>query len=263
MKLNFRIVDAFTEKAFAGNSAGVCLLESPIDDSSMQKVASEINSAETAFLVMSGNRCSLRWFTPAVEIALCGHATLASAHVLWTENRVRSDEIIYFDTKSGELTAKQLPDGWIQLNFPAISSAPIESPRLAAAIGATPTAIAMTHHTIIAELSSEQEVRDIKPDFAAILALGVHGVIVTSASSGKYDFVSRFFAPAVGINEDPVTGSAHCALGPYWQKRFGRSEFLAYQASARGGEMRVTVVDKRVLLEGKAVTTITGVVNFQ
>ncbi len=119
----------------------------------------------------------------------------------------------------------------------------------------------MTHHTIIAELSSEHEVRNLKPDFAAILALGVHGVIVTATGSGKYDFVSRFFAPAVGINEDPVTGSAHCALGPYWQKRLGKSEFFAYQASARGGEMRVTVVDKRVLLEGKAVTTISGTVN--
>lgn len=263
MKLNFRVVDAFTGQAFAGNSAGVCLLDSAIDDSSMQNIAGEINSAETAFLLKVGDRYSLRWFTPAVEIDLCGHATLASAHVLWTENHVREGGPIYFDTKSGELTAKQLPDGWIQLNFPAITSAPIENHRLSAAIGTTPTAIAMTHHTIIAELSSEQEVRNLKPDFAAILALGVHGVIVTAASSGKYDFVSRFFAPAVGINEDPVTGSAHCALGPYWQKRLGKSQFFAYQASARGGEMRVTVIDKRVLLEGKAVTTITGVVNFQ
>lgn len=261
MKLNFRVVDAFAEQAFKGNSAGVCLLDSPIDDSSMQNIAAEINSAETAFLLKVADRYRLRWFTPAVEIDLCGHATLASAHILWTEHYARPEVPIYFDTKSGELTAKQLPDGWIQLNFPAITSAPIENPRLSAAIGAQPTAISMTHHTIIAELSSEQEVRSLKPDFASILALGVHGVIVTAIGSGKYDFVSRFFAPAVGINEDPVTGSAHCALGPYWQKRLSKSEFLAYQASARGGEMRVTVADKRVLLDGKAVTTISGTVN--
>lgn len=262
MKLNFRVVDAFTDRAFAGNSAGVCLLDSPIDDSSMQKIAAEINSAETAFLLKIGDRYSLRWFTPAVEIDLCGHATLASAHVLWTERHLRPEVPVYFDTNSGELTAKQLPDGWIQLNFPAITSAPIENPRLPTAIGAMPKAVAMTHHTIIAELTTEQEVRNLKPDFAAIMALGVHGVIVTAVGSGRYDFVSRFFAPAVGINEDPVTGSAHCALGPYWQKRLGKSEFLAYQASARGGEMRVTVADKRVLLDGKAITTISGTINI-
>ncbi len=262
MKVPIRIVDAFAEKAFGGNSAGVCLLDAAIDESLMQKIAAEVNSAETAFLVGSGNRFRLRWFTPAVEIDLCGHATLASAHVLWTEKLVQGGETIRFDTNSGELTAKELADGWIQLDFPAIPSNPYENRDLARAIGATPILVAMTHHTIIAELSSEQEVRELKPDIAAILALGVHGVIVTAKGADKYDFVSRFFAPAVGINEDPVTGSAHCALGPYWQNRLGKDSFVAYQASARGGVMRVTVAGNRALLEGKAVTTLSGEMNF-
>lgn len=258
MKVPIRVVDAFTEKSFGGNSAGVCVLDAALTESLMQKIAAEVNSAETAFLVGNGNRFRLRWFTPAVEIDLCGHATLASAHILWSERIVANGELIRFDTNSGELTAKQLPDGWIQLDFPAIPSNPYENRELARAIGATPTLVAMTHHTIIAELASEQDVRELKPDIGAILALGVHGVIVTAKGADKYDFVSRFFAPAVGINEDPVTGSAHCALGPYWQKRLGKDSFVAYQASARGGEMRVTVAGDRALLDGKAVTTIAG-----
>lgn len=258
MKLRIQIVDAFTNSAFAGNPAGVCVLDAPLADETMQLIAREINAAETAFLVQAADVYELRWFTPLVEIDLCGHATLASAHVLWSELRVGADQMIRFSTKSGQLTAVRLADGWIQLDFPAIPSETATNPGLAAAIGAAPIAVAMTHHTIIAELDSEAAVRELRPDFGAILALGVHGVIATATGSGNYDFVSRFFAPAVGINEDPVTGSAHCALGPYWQKRLGKDSFFAYQASPRGGELRVNISGKRVLLDGQALTTIVG-----
>ncbi len=263
MKLAIRVVDAFTAKAFAGNPAGVCILANSIEEKLMQSIAMEVNVAETAFLEKSDGIYQLRWFTPAVEVDLCGHATLASAHILFTEGHASKGETIRFRTRSGELTAKMLSDGWIQLDFPAIGSTDAEDfPELSDALGIQPVAVSRTHNTVISEMASEQIVQNIRPDIAAILALDTKFVIVTAKSSSGYDFVSRFFAPAVGIDEDPVTGSAHCALGPYWQSRLHKNRFLAYQASARGGVLRVEVNSNRVLLEGQAVTTISGEINL-
>lgn len=263
MELPIRWVDAFTDKPFTGNPAGVCVLEQPPTVDQMKSIALEVNAAETAFLIRNDNGYDLRWFTPAIEIDLCGHATLGSAHVLFSEGQEPPDKTIRFQTRSGELTAKQVGEGWMQLDFPAIASAPAKpSPAIEHTMGKKPVAVAQTHNTIIAELASADDVRTARPDFNAILALGVHGLIITARSSQPYDFVSRFFAPDAGVNEDPVTGSAHCALGPYWQERLNKNHFLAFQASARGGILQVTVAGKRVLLGGQAVTTIAGTISI-
>lgn len=259
MKLPICWVDAFTDKPFSGNPAGVCVLEQALPEAQMKSIALEVNASETAFLVKSAKGYDLRWFTPVIEVDLCGHGTLAAAHVLFSENREARETVIRFQTRSGELTARCVNDDWIQLDFPAIKSIPVEdSPEIERAIGRRVVAVSRTHNSIIAELGSEVDVRDARPDMAAILSLRVHGVIITARSSSPYDFVSRFFAPDAGVNEDPVTGSAHCALGPYWQRLLGKDKFLAYQASARGGIVKVAVVGDRVLLEGRAVTTING-----
>ena len=252
-------VDAFTDRPFRGNPAGVCVLPGPTDAAWMQHVAREMNLAETAFLHREGDAYRLRWFTPAVEVDLCGHATLASAHVLWSEGHLPSGQQARFQTLSGLLTAEQHGD-WIELDFPAEPPAPVEPPReLAAALGVTPLAVARNRMDYLVELADEGAVRAVTPDFARLGAIPARGVIVTSrAQSPEYDFVSRFFGPSVGIDEDPVTGSAHCALAPYWSGRLGRDELTGFQASARGGIVRVRLAGDRAKLLGQAVTVLRG-----
>jgi predicted PhzF superfamily epimerase YddE/YHI9 len=250
-------VDAFTGRAFAGNPAAVCILPQARDAAWMQSVASEMNLAETAFLVKRSDGYDLRWFTPAVEVNLCGHATLASAHVLWEEGHLAPGAQARFHTLSGLLTARR--DGaWIELDFPARPETAAPPPDgLAAALGAELKYVGRNSLDYIAELDSEDAVRSLKPDFGVIARLPVRGVIVT-ARGKEYDFISRFFAPAVGINEDPVTGSAHCCLVPYWAAKLGKAEFVAYQASPRGGVLRLKLAGDRVLLAGQAITVLRG-----
>jgi len=251
-------VDAFTGAPFAGNPAAVCLLDAPREARWMQDVGREMNLSETAFLVRKDDGYDLRWFTPAVEVDLCGHATLASAHVLWETGELAPDAQARFHTRSGLLTAVRAGDE-IELDFPA--RPPLERPvprAVVDALGAEPARSAWCEPDWLLELASEQVVRELGPDFTALGRTGVRGVIVTAASSGEFDFVSRFFVPGAGIDEDPVTGSAHCALGPYWQPRVGRDELVAYQASARGGVVRVECRGDRVALRGRAITIIRG-----
>jgi len=253
------VVDAFTDRPFAGNPAAVCVLARAADESWMQSVAREMNLSETAFLHREDGAFRLRWFTPAAEVALCGHATLASAHWLWESGAAPASEPLAFETRSGRLVAMK-GGPWIALDFPAKPPEPAEAPAaLAAALGAAPVAYATSQFDALAELASEDEVRELRPDIGALAALPVRGLIVTArASSAGFDFVSRFFAPRVGVPEDPVTGSAHCVLGPWWKGRLGKDDFLAYQASPRGGVVRVGVRKDRVLLGGQAVTVWKG-----
>jgi PhzF family phenazine biosynthesis protein len=251
-------VDAFTDRAFAGNPAGVCLLTEPAGERWMQQVAAEMNLAETAFLLPRGGATfGLRWFTPAVEVDLCGHATLASAHVLWETGVLRPDESAAFETRSGRLAAARAGD-WIELDFPAAPDSPVSAPpALEAALRVPLRYVGQNAFDYLVEVDSEDVVRTLAPDLRALKALPVRGVCVTSrASSAGFDFVSRFFAPAVGIDEDPVTGSAHCCLGPYWGRKLGRSALVGHQASARGGIVRVRNAGDRVVLGGQAVTVM-------
>ena len=252
-------VDAFTAEAFAGNPAGVCVLPDEGDDGWMQSVAGEMNLSETAFLHRRADGFGLRWFTPEVEVDLCGHATLASAHVLWETGELARDEKAVFHTRSGVLTASRVGD-WIDLDFPATPAEAVEAPvGLVDGLGVEPVYVGKSIFDYLVEVSTEDEVRGVEPDFGLLARVPCRGVMVTSRASGeRFDFVSRFFAPGTGVNEDPVTGSAHCTLGPYWQSRLGKSEFLAYQASRRGGEAKVRVAGDRVLLGGQAVTVIRG-----
>jgi PhzF family phenazine biosynthesis protein len=252
-------VDAFTDRPFAGNPAAVCLLERPADEGWMQQVAAEMNLSETAFLSPEDGGHRLRWFTPAVEVPLCGHATLASAHVLWESGRLRPDEPARFHTASGLLTAVRADDG-IRMDFPA---RPVEAaeppPDLLRALAVTPEEVGRNGLDYLVRLGTEAAVRALRPDVALLARLPVRGVIVTArADTPGYDFVSRFFAPAGGIAEDPVTGSAHCALGPFWRDRLGEDTFRAYQASPRGGTVGVRVRGERVDLSGEAVTVFRG-----
>ncbi|MFQ3617227.1 MAG: PhzF family phenazine biosynthesis protein [Cyanobacteriota bacterium] len=264
MGLSIIQVDAFTSAPFAGNPAAVCVLPAPQSDEWMQAVAREMNLSETAFLLPEADGYRLRWFTPAVEVALCGHATLASAHVLWSEGHLASGAIARFYTLSGLLTATQQGD-WIELDFPAKRCAPIDPPEglleaLGTALGKEAIAVSKNQFDYLVEVTTPEIVRQLAPDFTRLRTLPVRGVIVTSrAETGSgYDFISRFFAPGSGIDEDPVTGSAHCALAPYWGDRLGQDTFLAYQASARGGVVRIRLVGDRVLLGGQAVTVLRG-----
>ncbi len=250
-------VDAFTDKPFTGNPAGVCVLADPKDDTWMQNVAREMNLSETAFLLKQSDGFRLRWFTPAVEVELCGHATLASAHILWETGLLDGRESARFYTLSGLLTAARRQGG-IELDFPAVPDEEAQAPPgLTETLGAKIVNFRGSRFDHLVEVGSEEIVRSLRPDLTRLKALPVRGVMVTSrASMPGFDFVSRFFGPAVGIDEDPVTGSAHCCLGPYWSKRLGRTEMLAYQASARGGVVGVTVMGDRVRLRGQAVTVL-------
>jgi len=253
-------VDAFTDKPFAGNPAAVCVLPQPAPDDWMRNVAREMNLSETAFLTPQDGGFALRWFTPAVEVDLCGHATVASAHVLWEDGHLPADRQARFHTRSGLLLADRRGE-WIELDFPAkLGAAAAPPPELLPALGVANAAfVGRNAFDYLVEVDSEETVRALSPDFTALRKVQVRGVIVTArASSGGFDFVSRFFAPGSGIDEDPVTGSAHCALGPYWSERLGKTEMLAFQASARGGVVRVTIAGDRVLLGGQAVTVMTA-----
>jgi len=252
-------VDAFTDRPFTGNPAAVCVLPGPRDEAWMQHVAREMNLSETAFLYREGDGFRLRWFTPAVEVDLCGHATLASAHVLWEEGHLAPEEPARFYTRSGLLTAERKGD-WIELDFPAEpEEAATAPPELIQALGVTPKYVGRNRFDFLIEVESEEIVRNLAPDFGLLRTVPMRGVMVTSrADSAPYDFVSRFFAPGAGVDEDPVTGSAHCCLGPFWQERLGKDEFVAYQASPRGGVVRVRVVGERVYLAGQAVTVLRG-----
>ncbi len=252
-------VDAFADALFTGNPAAVCLLSDPRPDSWMQAVAREMNLSETAFLVPHDDGFQLRWFTPAVEVELCGHATLASAHVLWERGLLGRDEQARFHTLSGLLTAKRAGE-WIEMAFPVEPEHPVETPEnLSEALDVEPVYVGRNRFDYLVEVESEDVVRSLMPDIPLLRTVPCRGVMVTSrADSDEYDFVSRFFAPLVGVDEDPVTGSAHCGLGPYWAAKLGKTDVVGFQASARGGVVRVRVEDDRVYLGGQAVTVFQG-----
>jgi predicted PhzF superfamily epimerase YddE/YHI9 len=269
-------VDAFTHRPFGGNPAAVCLISQPRDKSWMHALAKELNLPMTAFVCResAADGFRLRWFGVKGEAQLCGHATLATAHVLWESAQVPPGEPIRFLTASGPLQARQLAANWIELDFPAEVAVEEARPGLAEALGVKALWMGRNRLHVLVEAESEDAVHAIQPDFQRLAALlqPARGVIVTAraagaadadartdaASAGAYDFVSRFFAPAMGIDEDMVTGSAHCALGPYWSARLGRSEFAAFQASPRGGVLRVRVAGDRVFLAGQAVSLLRG-----
>jgi PhzF family phenazine biosynthesis protein len=251
-------VDSFTAKPYAGNPAAVCVLPEPRPDEWMRNVAAEMNLSETAFLHPQDGGYRLRWFTPAVEVDLCGHATLASAHVLWEDRHLESGKPAIFHTRSGRLECVRAGD-WIEMDFPAKLEQRAElPPELAQALGAEPKYVGRNQFDYLVEVADESTLRALKPNHHLLRQLPVRGVIVTAAGSGGYDFVSRFFAPGSGIDEDPVTGSAHCALAPFWSRRLGKNEMTGYQASARGGVVRVRVEGDRVKLGGQAVTVLHG-----
>ena len=251
-------VDAFTDRPFAGNPAAVCLLPAWRQDRWLQAVAREMNLSETAFLVQQPDHFDLRWFTPKVEVDLCGHATLASAHVLWQQGQAAGDEV-RFSTRSGVLKATR-HGGDIELDFPLTpEGAAPAPPGLVEALGVRPQYVGKSQFDYLVEVESETALRALAPDFKRLAAVPVRGIIVTSTSADpRFDFVSRFFAPASGVDEDPVTGSAHCCLADFWRKRLGKTEFVGFQASARGGVVRVRVVKDRALLGGRAVTVAKG-----
>ncbi|MFP3939557.1 MAG: PhzF family phenazine biosynthesis protein [Thermoanaerobaculia bacterium] len=266
-------VDAFTGRPFAGNPAAVCLLPEARPDAWLQDVAREMNLSETAFLVRLDDGFDLRWFTPEAEVDLCGHATLASAHALWESGRVERGEPVRFHTRSGLLTCVEggpsgpdAGEGWIWMDFPAEAPealAPMPedlAEALADALGAAPRSLGRNRLDLLVEVGSDEELRALRPDLEALRATGSRGVIVTAAAAGEaeHDFVSRYFAPGVGVPEDPVTGSAHCCLGPFWAERLGRRELVGHQASRRGGTVRVVVAGERVKLGGQAVTVMTA-----
>lgn len=252
-------IDAFTSEPFKGNPAAVCILDKPGDAAWMQNIAREMNLSETAFIVPKPNGFDLRWFTPTTEVDLCGHATLASAHALWEEGILQADESAHFDTRSGILTAHRLGE-WIELDFPANAIDSIPPPAgLLAALGVDAKFTGWDGTDYLVEVASESMIRVLQPDLKALKAFPVRGIIVTSrAISTEYDFVSRFFAPGAGIDEDPVTGSAHCSLAPFWAGQLGKKKLLGYQASARGGFVQVSLNGDRVLLGGQAVTIFRG-----
>ncbi|MDB9303549.1 MULTISPECIES: PhzF family phenazine biosynthesis protein [Cyanophyceae] len=254
-------VDAFTNRCFAGNPAAVCVLSEFRDDAWMQSLAQEMNLSETAFLLRQDDGFSLRWFTPTVEVPLCGHATLASAHVLWSEGYLLPDEVARFYTKSGVLIAECLGE-WISLDFPVnLSQETVAPAELSEALGVCCKSVLQNSLGYLVEVESEDLVRQMQPNFQLLKTLSIPDVIVTSQShpDSEYDFVSRFFAPGLGINEDPVTGAAHCCLAAFWRDRLHKDEFLAFQASRRGGVVKVSYSGgDRVLLSGQAITVIRG-----
>jgi PhzF family phenazine biosynthesis protein len=253
-------VDAFASGPFTGNPAAVCLLDAPGDPTWMQAVAAEMNLSETAFVhALDGEagRFGLRWFTPTVEVDLCGHATLASAHVLWETRCLATEVAARFETRSGVLTAARAGDD-VALDFPADPVVAAEpEPDLLDAIGLGDAVASTGRVGWILEVADARAVRDARPDFTRLAAFDI-AVLTAQADDAAYDFVSRCFGPKFGIDEDPVTGSAHCALGPYWAERLGKNELTGYQASARGGVVRVTVDGGRTVLSGRAVTVTRG-----
>lgn len=255
MKLPYFLIDAFTDQAFTGNPAAVYVLKQPIADHLMQNIAAEMNLSETAFVLQGRNTTTLRWFTPTTEVDLCGHATLASAHALFTAIDQPQRGAIRFESASGTLTCAQTPDG-IRLDFPATQPTPeAVDPVICAQLGVTdPIYFGRSRFDYLIHLPREEDVLALAPNFSALARIATRGFIVTAeANASDLDFVSRFFAPATGVNEDPVTGSAHCCLGPYWAARLNKPTLRAAQRSRRGGRLTVEVVPGRVLLTGQAV----------
>lgn len=254
-------IDAFTDRRFSGNPAAVMLLDSFLDDAMLQSIAAENNLAETAFLVPEGDDYLLRWFTPITEVPLCGHATLASAAVVM-ERLEPGRNTVVFHSESGPLTVNRADTGYV-MDFPSRPSEPISTPAgLANALGVDPIDVFVNAFNYMALLESAQVLRDLAPDMAALARLDRSGVIVTAPGDGSYDFVSRYFAPAKGIPEDPVTGAAHCMLTPFWAKQLGKTSFRAYQASRRGGEITCRLVGDRIELEGSCVFYLEGEAEF-
>ncbi|MEL6552741.1 MAG: PhzF family phenazine biosynthesis protein [Cyanobacteria bacterium J06621_11] len=281
MRLTVTQVDAFTNQPFSGNPAAVCVTQTPIADELMQAIAAEMNLSETAFLIPIEGGYSLRWFTPETEVDLCGHATLASAHVLWSEGHLATDKIARFNTKSGWLSAKKISakkispqkltkkqdneqDDWIELDFPIqpVETKKYVAPQLIKALccHSNIRSVSQNETNYLVEIQSEKALQALQPDFTEMLKLPVQGIIATAkADDDTCDFVSRYFAPAVGINEDPVTGSAHASLAPYWQSKLAKDAMLARQVSARGGTIKVSCEpDNRVKISGQAVTVMKG-----
>lgn len=257
--MQLAIIDAFADRPFTGNPAAVCLHDQELDPEWMQALAVEMNYSETAFVRPIDRGFQLRWFTPAVEVELCGHATLASAHLLWTEGIAHPAEVIRFHTKSGELCCRR--NGQIiELDFPATPAVETDPPAgLLEALGVNPSFVGQSKFDRFVVVDSEQVIRSLTPDFARLREIPMRGVIVTSEMEGdEFDFVSRYFAPGAGVDEDPVTGSAHCCLAPFWSERLGKSELIGFQASARGGTVRTRVKADRVILGGQAITVMTG-----
>ncbi len=259
MSVPLIVVDAFTDKPFHGNPAAVCLLTEPRDVDWMQAVAGEMNLSETAFVWPIAGGYSLRWFTPTIEVDLCGHATLAAAHAMWSEGIAAIGQSIRFQTNSGRLLARW-QDNWIELDFPSTPAVACDRcQELIDELQVEPLFFGKTPFDRFIVVESAAIVRSLQPNFERLASIGPRGVIVTSPSdSPEFDFVSRFFAPAAGINEDPVTGSAHCALAPYWSSVLGKNSMTGYQASKRGGVVRVRTEGARVLLNGQAVTVLRG-----
>ena len=263
MSIKIFQVDAFTSEPFKGNPAAVCILEKNVSDEWLQGVATEMNLSETAFITATEerNKYKLRWFTPKVEVDLCGHATLATAHVLYQNNYVSSSETIFFETKSGILkTLKN--ENYIQLDFPETPVSDNELPKgIENIIGAKVMYSGKSIFDYFLLLEDEAQLINLKPNFGELIKFGKRGIIVT-AGSKKYDFISRFFAPQSGIDEDPVTGSAHCALYPYWSKKLNKKELVAYQASERGGLLKLSSENSRILISGEAITILEGVLKI-
>ena len=252
-------VDSFTDRPFSGNPAAVCILDQAADEQWMRDVAAEMNLSETAFLHPADDGWNLRWFTPTVEVDLCGHATLASAHLLWQDELLPFDAEARFHTRSGLLTA-HLEGDWISMDFPAMPEQKTPAPEgLERALGVAPLYVGRSRFDWLVEVESEDVVRALQPDLGLLATVEARGVIVTAQGRGtEHDFVSRFFAPRAGVAEDPVTGSAHCVLAPFWAQRLGRDELTGYQASRRGGVVRVRAAGDRVVLGGQAVTVMRG-----
>lgn len=250
-------VDSFTDQPFAGNPAGVCILSEAAEEEWMQFVAREMNLSETAFLHGQKDEYQLRWFTPATEVDLCGHATLASAHILWETGQSSRNAEVSFHTKSGMLKA-YWDNPWIRLDFPSEAAEMVKTPdELSSILGAVPRYTGLNRLGYLAVFDEESIIRQMEPDFTRLKKSSPGVVMVTApGESQEFDFVSRFFAPALGIDEDPVTGSAHCCLGPYWSEKLGETSLMAYQASERGGTVSVIVQDDRVILGGQAVTVM-------
>lgn len=260
MAQKITVVDAFTDRPFSGNPAAVCILAEPAPEQWMRDVAREMNLAETAYAYPLGEEMGLRWFAPASEVDLCGHATLATAHVLWEDGHIPSERVARFHTRSGLLTATKKHAG-IELDFPVKRAERTQAPEgLLTALNVSARWVGRNQFDYLVEVDSEATVRAARPDLTALAKVEARGVMITSRAdqAGEYDFVSRFFAPAQGIPEDPVTGSAHCALTPYWSERLGKTEMVAYQASSRGGMLQLRLAGDRVLLGGSAVTMLKG-----
>jgi PhzF family phenazine biosynthesis protein len=259
MQAELHLVDAFTRSAFRGNTAGVCIPDGPADAAWMQQVAAELKHSETAFLFEEEEKWNLRWFTPKKEVELCGHATLAAASVLYSTGRVPGSSAIVFTTLSGDLTVRKDGD-WISMDFPAeppVTSMPV--PGLGQALGVEPLYTGRNRFDILVELPLADDVCSLEPDMDALKPIHARGFIVTAASDiPDIDFVSRFFAPSVGVPEDPVTGSAHCCLAPYWGEKLDKTEMTGFQCSARGGSVRVKLAGNRVILSGHAVHVFSG-----